>query len=78
MPTVVRSGPYRFFFYAGDRDEPHHVHIERNDKVAKYWLDPIRLQNSGGFNRTEFTQIQKIIQDHQHELMEAWNDYFGY
>lgn len=31
MPTVLRSGPYRFFFYAGDRDEPPHVHIERDD-----------------------------------------------
>jgi len=43
MPTVLRVGPYRFFFYAGDRDEPPHVHVERNDKVAKFWLDPIRL-----------------------------------
>lgn len=41
MPTVLRVGPYRFFFYAGDRDEPPHVHVERNDKVAKFWLDPI-------------------------------------
>ena len=22
MPTVARVGPYRFFFYANDRDEP--------------------------------------------------------
>jgi hypothetical protein len=43
MPTVLTVGPYRFFFYAGDRDEPLHVHVEREDKVAKFWLDPIRL-----------------------------------
>ncbi|WHZ29800.1 MAG: hypothetical protein OJF51_004602 [Nitrospira sp.] len=48
MPTVLRVGPYRFFFYAGDRDELPHIHIEREDKVAKFWLDPIRLQGSGG------------------------------
>jgi hypothetical protein len=47
MPTIFRSGPYRFFFYASDRDEPYHVHVESDDKVAKYWLDPIRLQNRG-------------------------------
>jgi len=41
MPTVLRSGPYRF--YAGDRDEPKHVHVERDEKTAKFWLDPIRL-----------------------------------
>jgi len=78
MPTVLRSGPYRLFFYAGDRDEPLHIHIEREDNVAKFWLDPIRLQNSGGFNRAELNRIQKIIQDHHQELTEAWNDYFGH
>jgi hypothetical protein len=44
MPTVLRVGPYRFFCYAGDRGESPHVHVERNGKIAKFWLDPIRLQ----------------------------------
>lgn len=77
MPTVLRVGPYRFFFYASDRDEPHHVHVEREDKVAKYWLDPIRLQSSGGFNRLELRKIRVIINENHINLMEAWNDYFG-
>ena len=77
MPTVLRIGPYRFFFYAGDRDEPLHIHVEREDKIAKFWLDPMRLQKSGGFNRMELGQIQKIIKEHHAHLMEAWHDYFG-
>nr|WP_320017056.1 DUF4160 domain-containing protein [uncultured Desulfobacter sp.] len=77
MPTVFRSGPYRFFFYAGDRDEPYHIHVERDDKVAKYWLDPIRLQNNGGFSRFELKQIRSIIEKEQKSFMEAWNEYFG-
>ena len=64
MPTVLRSGPYRFFFYAGDRDEPPHIHIERDDDKAKFWLDPVRLQNSGGFSRTEINRIQKLVEEH--------------
>ena len=40
MPTILREGPYRFFFYASDREEPPHVHVERDDRVAKFWLDP--------------------------------------
>lgn len=44
MPTVLRSGPYRFFFYAGDRDEPPHVHVERGEAIAKFWLSPVKLQ----------------------------------
>ncbi|MCB1174740.1 MAG: DUF4160 domain-containing protein [Leptospiraceae bacterium] len=45
----MRSGPYRLFFYAGDRNEPKHVHIERDENIAKVWLFPVRLANSGGF-----------------------------
>jgi hypothetical protein len=77
MPTALRAGPYRFFFYASDRDEPSHIHVERDDKVAKYWLDPIRLQNSGGFKRHELKQISGIIEENIESLMEAWNEYFG-
>ena len=77
MPTVFRSGPYRFFFYAGDRDEPSHVHVEHDEKIAKYWLDPVRLQSSGGFNRFELKRIRSIIEENQSILMEAWNVYFG-
>lgn len=36
MLTVLRSGPYRFFLYAGDRYEPPHVHVERDDCEAKF------------------------------------------
>ena len=46
MPTVLRVGPYRFFFYASDRREPPHIHVERDDKVAKFWLQPVRLERS--------------------------------
>ena len=61
MPTVFRSGPYRFFFYASDRDEPSHIHVERDDNVAKVWLDPVRLHSSGGFTRIEIGQIEKLV-----------------
>jgi hypothetical protein len=77
MPTVYKSGPYRFFFYAGDRNEPYHIHVERDDKLAKFWLDPIRLQNSGGFSRFELKEIRRIIELQQEFFMEAWNEYFG-
>lgn len=77
MPTVLRVGSYRLFFYAGDKDEPIHIHIERNDKIAKFWLDPIRLQSSGGFSRTEISKIHKILKENKSKLMEAWNEYFS-
>ena len=78
MPTVLRSGPYRFFFYAGDRDEPFHVHIEREDKVAKLWLEPVRLQESGGFSRPELNRIRQLVQLHKEQLRKAWHEYFDH
>ena len=76
MPTVLTVGPYRFFFYSGDRDEPEHVHVERDDNVAKFCLDPVRLHRSGGFGRTAIRQIQRIVEEHRTSLLEAWHDYF--
>ena len=77
MPTVLKFGAYRLFFYANDRDEPRHVHVERDDKTAKFWLDPIRLQRSGAFSRTEIVRIQRIVEQNQVLLIEAWDEYFG-
>jgi hypothetical protein len=77
MPTVLRVGPYRFYFYAGDGDEPLHVHVERDDAEAKLWLDPIRLERSGGFSAKELRRIEQIVTDHHAQLMDSWNDFFN-
>jgi hypothetical protein len=77
MPTVSRIGPYRFYFYAGDRDEPEHIHMERDNQVAKFWLDPVRLQRSGGFGSSEINRIQKLVEEHREELVISWNEYFS-
>jgi hypothetical protein len=76
MPTVFIRGPYRFFFYPSDREEPQHVHVERDDRIAKFWISPVRLQISGGFSRAELARIHKIVVTHRERLMEAWNEYF--
>ena len=69
MPTVLRRGPYRFFFYSSDRDEPVHVHVERDDNVAKFWVEPVRLQRSGGFRRSEISRIAAILREHHTEIV---------
>lgn len=75
MPAVLREGPHRFFFYSGDGDEPQHVHVVRDDRVAKFWLNPVRMQRSGGLRRSEIRRIQRIIEANRELLIEAWNDY---
>jgi hypothetical protein len=76
MPTVLRKGPYRFFFYSGDYDEPPHVHVERDAYKAKLWLDPVRLHNSGGFNRGEINRIQRLVEENVGSLLRSWNEFF--
>jgi hypothetical protein len=77
MPTVLREGPYRFFFYSGDRTEPVHIHVERDESEAKYWLDPVELQRSAGFAASELNRIEQLVRDNQQLLLDAWNEYFG-
>jgi hypothetical protein len=76
MPTVLRDGPYRFFFYAGDGGEPPHVHVEHDDSEAKFWLDPIRLARSNGFAAHELNDLEEIVAANQHKLLDAWNEFF--
>lgn len=77
MPTILRVGPYRFFFYAGDGGEPPHVHVESGDNTAKFWLDPIQLARVVGYSEHERRRIERIITQHADRLLEAWHGYFG-
>jgi hypothetical protein len=67
----------RFFCYAGDREEPPHVHIERDRSEAKFWLVPVRLQSNKGFSSSEMSRIQSLTEDNQQQLLEAWHDFFS-
>ncbi len=77
MPTVLRSGPYRFYFYSHEPNEPPHVHVDRDDLSAKFWLTPVGLARNLGFGAREVNTLQSIVQANQQELLEAWNGYFG-
>ena len=41
MPTVLLIKGYRFFFFSNERNEPIHIHIEKAEKYAKFWIDPL-------------------------------------
>lgn len=76
MPTVLKEGSYRFFFYSRDRDEPPHVHVQEEPNIAKVWLDPVRLDRIGKFDARELRRIIEMVTQHQAVLMEAWNEHF--
>ena len=77
MPTVLESGPYRFFFSSADRDEPPHIHVKREKMVAKFWLETVALNRAGGFSRIELNKIAKLVNAHREEFLESWYEFFG-
>lgn len=76
MPTVLRSGPYRVHFYSHEANEPPHVHVERDDCSAKFWLAPVTLAANTGFSPFELGRIRAVLLVHQGDLLGAWYDYF--
>ena len=76
MPTILRIGSYRFFFYSNEGAEPPHVHIQKDRCMAKFWLNPVELAKSLRFNATELNQLRKHIIEHEQYLLEKWNAYF--
>lgn len=77
MPTVLKIKGYRFFFFSLEGNEPPHIHIEHDDKVAKYWLTPVNLASSNGFRSHELSKVRLIVIEHQKLFLEKWNEYFS-
>jgi len=76
LPTVLRSGPYRVYFVSHDIDEQAHVHVDRDDQSAKFWLAPVVLARNLGFTAVELRRVQRLVAAHEPRLLEAWHEYF--
>lgn len=77
MPTVLRVGAYRVYFYSHEPNEPPHVHVDRDDQSAKFWIGPVALARNLGFGPSELRRIERMVAQHEQELLEAWDGYFG-
>ena len=77
MPTVLRTGPYRFYFYSHEPNEPRHIHVDRDDLSAKFWLEPVALAMNFGFSAVELRRVQLVLEANQTAFLEAWNGHFG-
>ncbi len=77
MPTIFRIKNYRFFFFSREFNEPHHIHVESDDNYAKFWLDPVELSRSIGYDARELNEIRKLIIEKKDFFKEKWNEYFN-
>jgi hypothetical protein len=77
VPTVLRSGGFRFYFYSPEPNEPPHVHVDRAEATMKAWLEPVEVAKSRGFRAREIGGIVALVEKHRAELLEAWHEYFS-
>ena len=77
MPTILRIGPYRSFFYSNEQGEPAHIHVQRDRMLAKFWLNPVSIAGSTRFSPRDLRKIEELIVDNRDTLMESWNEYFS-
>ena len=50
MPKALKDGPYRFFFWSRENNEPPHVHVRRERFEAKFWIPPIDATRSSAMS----------------------------
>lgn len=77
VPTVLIIGPYRFYFYSHELNEPPHIHIDREGCSAKFWIKNISLAKNLGFRQKELNILHKLVAKHQKKLLGKWHEYFG-
>jgi hypothetical protein len=70
-------GPYWFFFYSFDCNEPVHVHVRHDRQHAKFWLAPVELAWNYGFSPRELNEIRRLIVAHEQAIIEAWYEHCG-
>jgi hypothetical protein len=77
MPTILRSGPYRIYFYSHEPNKPPHIHVYRDKASCKFWLVPIALASSLGFNARELREIEWLVSLNRAILLKAWEEFHG-
>ena len=78
MPTILRIASYRFYFHSYDCGEPRHIHVDRENKSVKFWLDPVvSIAENHGCSRRELQDIARIATENLETLRNEWDTLCG-
>jgi Domain of unknown function (DUF4160) len=77
VPTVLRWGPYRAFFYSNENAEPAHIHVRAGDFEAKFWLHDLSVAANAGFPAHEIGAITRHLKSQRAFLEGKWHEHFG-
>lgn len=74
MPTILKIGPYRFFFFSEESGEPIHVPVIREQTEAKFWLRPTAsVASNDGFAQHELRKILRLVEENRELIEHEWN-----
>jgi hypothetical protein len=75
-PIFIREKGYKFFVHSNEENRIH-VHVEKEDKECKFWIEPvIELSENFGFKEFEINDIKRIIENYEIKFKENWKKYF--
>jgi hypothetical protein len=80
MPVIFRHRGFKFFFYSneGTPREPVHVHVEKDDLEAKFWLFPdVRVAYNDGYDARTLRELLGIVVANKDWIERAWNEFFS-
>ena len=73
MPTILRIGPYRFFFFSEESGEPVHVHVIREQTEAEFWVCPtVSVAENDGFAQHELRKILRLVEANKELIENEW------
>ena len=75
MPTILREGPYRYYFYSDEGKEPPHVHVRHDGCDCKFWLLPVIMAVNRGIPLHRLNEIERTIRQHQQFFIKKYHEH---
>jgi hypothetical protein len=79
MPVVFHQRGFKFFFYSneGMPREPVHIHVEKDNLEAKFWLEPeLRVSYNDGYDARTLRELLGIVELNKDLIERSWNEFF--
>lgn len=55
-----------------------HIHVSSARGEAKFWLEPrLELAENYGIKRKQLREVERLLEKHKDEIVDAWNKHFG-
>jgi hypothetical protein len=51
--------------------------LESGDKYAKFWLEPLQVAKSIGYNARELSEIRNLIVENIDIIKRKWDEHFS-